>query len=350
MKLDLLISKIYHSCFFKTLFVSVIIVSVIVGALLYRGDIRHISFRLVGAFPSDLNKYILRSYIIKREFDKVAYYLDKELGYVRFISVGNNVALRRLLSNMQYSMSHAKTEEELDSLQEFLHYFVSLYPDVHLSRIWYAMTLKNDSPLDVFEQLDAAIKLVPSDTEIYRIGLDVANKNHIDSKVEFYCNKYNTEQLGGVSKLDGTSLFSGLSLRNMSLEVVDEQKTKFFSPNNGLSLGSEVSYEFSFPKKVMLSKLNLYLSSYPGLLLNINNFTLLNQGLVVRHVDPKDLLITSSSSFFIDKNKIIISNKGTEVIYITGFDETEKIDKVNITISTSRAELLNNGICEKQKL
>ena len=278
---------------------------------------------------------------------EVAYYLNKELDYVRFVSLGYNFALRRLLSNMQYSMNHAKTEEEYDSLQEYLNYFVSLYPNVHLSRIWYAMTLRNDSPSDVFEQLDAAIKLVPSDTEIYRIGLEVASKNRISNKVDFYCAKYNTEMLGGISNLDDISLFSGLSIRNISLEIVDKQKSKFFSPNNGLSIGPNISYEFSLPKKVMLYELNLYLSSYQGLLLNINNITLFNKGYVVNRINPKDLLITSSSSFFIDKNRIIISNKDTEIISLSGFNEAEKIDKVNISISTTRAGFVNNEICEK---
>ena len=40
-------------------------------------------------------------------------------------------------------------------------------------------------------------------------------------------------------------------------------------------------------------------------------------------------------------------NRADADLTSTGFDEVEKVDKVNITISTSRAELLNNGICEK---
>ena len=66
MKLDFLISKIYHSFIFKAFFMFIIIVSVIVGALLYRGDLRHYSFRLIGEIPSDLNRYILRNFIKKR--------------------------------------------------------------------------------------------------------------------------------------------------------------------------------------------------------------------------------------------------------------------------------------------
>ena len=177
--------------------------------------------------------------------------------------------------------------------------------------------------------------------------MEVAIKNRIGNKVEFYCAKYNTEQLGGVSKLDDISLFSGLSIRNISLEVIDKQKSKFFTPNNGLSIGPNISYEFYFPKKVMLFELKLYLSSYQGLLLNINNITLFNKGYVVNIINPNDLLITLSSSFFIDKNRIIISNKDTEIISLSGFNEANKVDKVNISISTSRAGFVNNGICEK---
>ena len=347
MKLNWLISKIYHSCFLKVLLVFVIIVSTAIGLLLYSGDMRHYGFRLMGAIPSDLNRYILRNYIIKRNFDKVSYYLHKELDYVRFVSVGNNVVLKHLLSNMQYSIDNAKTEEDIDALQQYLHYFVSLYPDIHLARIWYAKALGNDSPSDVFEQLDAALKLAPSDTEIYRIGLEVASKNNIYNKVEFYCSKYNSEQIGGISKLDGTSLFGGLNIRKISMEVIDKQGAKFFSPNNGLSIGNEISYEFYFPEKVELSEFNLYLSSYSGLLLDIHNITLFSKGYEVKNIHPKNMLITTNSSFFLDKNKIIISGNGTEVIYITGFDETTKIDKVNITMSTSRADLVNNDICNK---
>ena len=72
-----------------------------------------------------------------------------------------------------------------------------------------------------------------------------------------------------------------------------------------------------------------------------------SKGYEVKNIHPKNMLITTNSSFFLDKNKIIISGNGTEVIYITGFDETTKIDKVNITMSTSRADLVNNDICNK---
>ena len=65
-------------------------------------------------------------------------------------------------------------------------------------------------------------------TEIYRIGLEVASKNRIGNKVEYYCAKYNTEQLGGVSKLDDISLFSGLSIKLYLWKLLINKKGGFF--------------------------------------------------------------------------------------------------------------------------
>lgn len=347
-----LINNILRSCTMKAFMVFLMALVIIGGLLVYNGNARFNGFRMVGELPGVFNYYLFRRHVKNRDFEKAVYFLSMQLDYVQFVSKGNNHILKGLLKNIKYCIEHAKTDDEYDSFQSFLDRFVSLYPNIHISRVWYAQTLRNDSPEVVFEQIDAAADLVASDPQLYRIGIDVARKYSLEDKLSEYCDKYKTEQLGGLASLDNDLLFYGIGLRVMALEVVGESGDHVYAENNGLRLIDKAEYEFSLEKPMDLTDVKLHLASHAGVMLQFHKVLLRKNGRIVMELLPEDMFITSINSYFVNENTIMIADgKESEVISL-GLPASvaeSTFDNVTLVLGFARGGVTNNGRCTQFK-
>jgi hypothetical protein len=343
-----MVKCVLKSCLFK-LFITILIILVLVsGVLFYKGDLRFKVFRLAGEVPSIVNFYLFRGHIKDRRFSQAVYLLDKQLNFVQSVSHGNNHVLAGLIKNIEFCIEHAKTAKEYDQFQDFLHRFVTLYPDIYIARIWYATTLLNDSPELVFAQVDQASRLASSDPRSYRIGIEAAQLYGLKEKFKEYCTQYNQNQLGGLTYFDRNLLFYGLGLRSFALEVEDINGKTEYIENNGLRIAANASYEFLLTKLVNLSNIKLYIASQPGIIIKIFNVSLSANGYATKVFDAKDLMMTSSESYFLDDRTLIISstNKAGVINLNLPINEiTKPVDKIVIKLRVNRAGLTNNSQC-----
>ena len=69
---------------------------------------------------------------------------------------------------------------------------------------------ENNEPVELYQQLDIAIKILESDSEVYRIGIKNAFINQDLDKLNEYCVSYYENQLGGTKYADIPWVFNGL--------------------------------------------------------------------------------------------------------------------------------------------
>ena len=155
--------------------------------------------------------------------------------------------------------------------EKLLKRMAKLYPDIYSIRLWYAKTLENNDPVELYKQLDKAIEILGSDSEVYRIGIKNAFMNQDKNKLKEYCMAYLENQLGGIKFADRPWVFNGIGLRSMNLELINKDK-KIFIKNNGLSLNKNNGYEFLIPEEIKInSNFYLHIAVSDGLKLKIKN-------------------------------------------------------------------------------
>ena len=225
--------------------------------LFFEGNLRYNLTRRIGEANNIITEYRLFRAIETRNFSLGVKLLEEQLDRTQNLSPGNNKLLKSLYQNVDYSFNSTVYIEDRDYFESFLERLTKLYPDIYSIRLWYAKTLENNDPAELYEQLDKAIKILGSDSEVYRIGIKNAFINNDTNKLNHYCTSYRKNQLGGIKFADIPWVFSGIGLRSMTLELINKDK-KIFIKNNGIDLIKNNKYEFLIPEQIELNN-NFYL-------------------------------------------------------------------------------------------
>jgi hypothetical protein len=306
--------------------------------------------RLAGESGNIITELKLFRVIEQRDFTQGIKLLNQQLNRTQNLSPGNNNLLKSFIENIKYSFSATVSIEDRDHFEFFLKKVVDLYPDIYSVRIWYAQTLENNPPNDLYKQLDEAIKIVSSDSRAYRIGINNAFKNKDKNKIEFYCNMYHKNQLGGIKYANIHWLFSGIGLRSMAIELLDGDK-KIYIKNNGLNLSKSKEYEFLIPKKININNsFKLHIATTNGIELDINKLAFFLQGYKAHEFNGNEVSFTSENSFVNDDGSIILLSKDKpeilEIFFETPGQQIEA-DKIILDLGLDRLSTSSLNICHK---
>ncbi len=338
----------------RLIFLIVIIlipINIIFFILFYDGNLRYNFMRLVGESNNIITEFRLFRAIESRNFPLGVELLDKQLDRTQNLSPGNNKLLKSLYENVRYSFESTVNVEDRDHFEEFLSEMVKLYPDIYSLRLWYAKTLENNEPKYLFEQLDQAIKILGTDPEAYRIGIDNAFKNKDINKLDEYCNTYYNNQLGGLKFADIPWVFHGIGLRSMTLELIDGDK-KTFIKNNGISLNKTLEYEFLIPDKVEINNnFYLHLAITDGIELKIKKISFFLEGTKNFEYEMDDIYFTTQNSFTNNSGSVLLFSKDKPEIIKFYSDKIEKniiADKIIFDMSFQRLNTSSSNICKNR--
>jgi len=288
--------------------------------------------------------------IERRNFSQGLELLNKQLDRTQSLSPGNNLLLKSLINNTKYSFNNTVSIEDRDYFELFLKKMVDLYPDIYSVRIWYAQTLENNNPNELYKQIDAAIKIVSSDSLAYRIGIKNAFKNQDHDKLKVYCNTFHNNQLGGIKYSDRGWIFPGIGLRSMAVELLDKDK-KIFIKNNGLNLSKSNEYEFLIPEKININNsLKLHLASTDGIELDIKRLTFYLEGYKAYEYHGNEIAFTTENSFVNNNGSIILLSKDKAEIIEIFFDISNQqiqVDKIILDLGFERLGTSSLNLCNK---
>ena len=320
--------------------------------LLYSGDLRYLGFRFVGDLPRVVSLHLLKKQIKLRDFNNVKRVLNTQLQYVQFISEGHNQVLDGMLSNIQYAVKHAITEEELDYLEPFMEKIVGFYPDLYSMRIAYIKTLLNNekSKQHVFEQIDKAIELLSSAPESYRLAIKAARHFDDKEKEESYCDMYYMNQSGSINSINNRSVFDGVGISEFALSVKDESNNnRNIILNSGLQVKNNQYYEFILDSPMHIDKMQLLFPSYTGTLVSVNSIDMYFEGKKINSFIKDKIKVSTKNGYILNDGVIFIVNNGLfeviDIATVRGNDRDFIADKLIINISLSRAGFTNNILC-----
>ena len=288
--------------------------------------------------------------IERRNFPQGLELLNKQLDRTQSLSPGNNLLLKSLINNTKYSFNNTVSIEDRDYFELFLKKMVDLYPDIYSVRIWYAQTLENNDPNELYKQIDEAIKIVSSDSLAYRIGIKNAFKNQDNDKLKIYCNTFHNNQFGDIKYSDRGWVFSGIGLRSMAVELLDNDK-KIFIKNNGLNLSKSNEYEFLIPGKININNsLKLHVASTDGIELDIKKLTFYLEGYKAYEYLDNEISFTTENSFVNNNGSIILLSKDKAEIIEIFFDISNqqiKADKIVLDLGFERLSTSSLNLCHK---
>ena len=334
----------------KIIFFILIPVNLILLIIFYDGNLRYNSMRMIGETSNIITELKLFRAIERRNFPQGLELLNKQLDRTQSLSPGNNLLLKSLINNTKYSFNNTVSIEDRDYFELFLKKMVDLYPDIYSVRIWYAQTLENNNPNELYKQLDEAIKIVSSDSRAYRIGIKNAFKNQDNDKLKIYCNAYHNNQFGGIKYADRGWVFSGIGLRSMAVELLDHDK-KIFIKNNGLNLSKSSEYEFLIPRKININNsLKLHVASTDGIELDIKRLTFYLEGYKTYEYLDNEIVFTTENSFVNNNGSIILLSKDKAEIIEIFFDISNqqiKADKIILDLGFERLGTSSLNLCHK---
>ena len=334
----------------KLILLTLILANLVFLIIFYDGNLKYNLMRFTAESQNFITELKLFRATETRNFPEGLKILNQQLDRTQNLSPGNNKPFKGLFQNIKYSFNSALNIEDRDHYESFLKKIVDLYPDIYSFRIWYAQTLENNNPNELYKQLDEAIKIVGSDSRAYRIGIKNAFKNQDNDKLNMYCNMYKNNQFGGIVFAEQDWIFTGIGLRSMAIELLDNDK-KIFIANNGLNLTRTAEYEFLIPSKIFINNsLKLHLASTNGMQLNINRLIFFLEGYKVYEYLDNEISFTTENSFVNNDGSIILLSKDKpEIIeiFINIPNQQIRADKIILDLGFERLSTASLNLCHK---
>ena len=334
---------------FKIILIIIIPINILFLIIFYNGNLRYNLTRIVAEGGNIITEKRLFRAIENRNFLQGVDLLNKQLNRTQKLSPGNNTLLKSLFKNIKYSFNSTVSIEDKDYFESFLKRMVEKYPDTYSLRVWYAQTLQNNDPDEVYKQLDSAIKIISSDPQAYRIGIRNAFINQDDEKLKFYCNAYHKNQLGGIKYGEMSWNFYGIGLRALLLEL-NENNNKIFIRHNGLSISKSKKYEFLIPNNINIeNSIKLHLATADGIKLTLNGLVFYSEGNKTYEYSEKKLSFSTENSYVDDDGSILLSFKEKpEIIevFIDNFNEKINADKIILDLSFEKLNMSSLNICQ----
>ena len=286
-----------------------------------------------------------RGMFANRNFTEATIWLNRQLDLVNWYSSGRNPMLPGLIYNTDYLMRRALFREEYNAVRPFLERMVGFYPELFLARLWLGHALKHVDPIEAIEQLKQAVRLSSADERPYRVAIAIALKKKNTQLLNKWCALYQKSQLGGPQDKHNHSMFNGVGIRKLALEVVDRSGEKELIATTGLKLEEKRSYDFSLKKSTLIDGLRLHFGVVAGVGIAVNRIKLYRNGRMVADYE-NNLILTSRNGFHLSDGSIISTAETGETIIIhlpeVGFGE---IDKVVVDIFIKRQGLATPYPC-----
>ena len=312
---------------FKILILLTISFALVVVILLTVPKLRHGLFLFSIEMPGYATNFMLQQYIPERRFAKAVPWLERELNLVNKFAPPRNRLLPGLIANTEYALKPARFPDEFSHFIPYLKKLVESHPELYPARLWLARAFGSVDPSAALEQLVFATKLSSADYRPYRLAINLALKNKMPEQLKDWCDRYKTSQLGGLDPLNYETLFYGIGLRELGLEIVGESGRRQLMGSMGLQLG-EGSYDFFFEEGVTIKELYLYLGIIPGMSVEVKKIQMYSDGLS-KAVFEDDLIMSSWDGFHLRDGRILTISQDGEMVTIfppkEGFGEADRI-------------------------
>lgn len=323
----------------------IVIPSIVVVLLLGAPTLRQMTFRFIGEVPSVVNNFIIRQYILARDYKNISKWLNRELDLHASLGRDNGVLLPGLMKNVEFVVNQSRVKEEYIALQPFLVKLVKINPNILPARLWLGRAYSFDQPDLAFTELLKASEMASADERSYRIAVSTALRHNRPKKLEEWCGKYSTAQFGGNQPYGYHNLFQGVGLRRIALQVDGEDGNRQWIEHLGLQLGEENTYSFSLAGMTDITSLSLHLGVRPGVRFKINKIRTFQSGTSVElgegafTVMPWSGFVTSSSDIY------TTSFEGESIEIFPSTFKYGIIDRVDFDIQFKRVGLANLAAC-----
>ena len=326
-----------------------ILINIFIVYLLVDGDSRYNGFRLIEESKNFIFQQKLGRYIGQRDYRIASEILEERLDYLKALSNDNNTQTQDYFNDIKKSFDTTVSKEEKSLFKEAFRKISSAYPRNYQMHLFFAETLDEDEINMAFKEIDKAIELLGSSFEAYRLGMILALKSKDLEKFENYCSMYNKNQFGGsyFTDLDPNQM-QELGLRRLGLNIATS-KGNIFIENNGIQMGKEAEYEFTFPEPLSIDdNFSLFFPMTAGTSVNIKNINYYKNGLIIKSDSNKNFIISSPGSFFDESGSLLISSKSkpeTATILFRSKPEKLIIDKMSLRIIFKRQLLFSSSEC-----
>jgi hypothetical protein len=326
-----------------------ILINIAILFLLLDGNSRYNGFRLIAEGQNFIFQQKLGRYVGRKDFGVASEILEERLDYLKGLSNDNNTQTQDYFNDIKKSFDTTVSKEEKSLFKETFRKISSAYPRNYQMHLFFAETLDEDEINLAFKEIDKAIELLGSSSEAYRLGMTLAWRSEDSEKFESYCSAYKKNQFGGLyfTDLDPNQM-QELGLRRLGLNI-QTSKGNIFIENNGIEMGKEVEYEFTFPEPLSIDdNFSLFFPMTAGTSVNIKNINYYKNGLIVKSDNNSNFIITSSGSFFDERGSLLLSNKSkpeTATILFRSKPEKLIIDKMNLRMIFKRQALFSNPEC-----
>jgi hypothetical protein len=298
--------------FFATL---LFLVSLSIIVLLSFPKVRHGTFLMAQKIPGGITYFFLNQYVPGRHFEKAIPWLDRQLSLTKQFSQNQNTLLPDLIKNTEYVFERARFPEEMLTFSPFLTRLVESFPRVFIARVWLGKAIAFTEPILALEHLEEARKIVSVDDRPYRIALAIALRENLPGVFQDWCGRFQKAQLGGHHYEKYNTLFSGLGLKAIALEVNDNNGVRELVGNTGLQLGEQNGYDFPLKKNMKIYSMRLHLGLVPGVLVHITKFQFYKGGKLISTIG-EEVSLMSWSGYHLGNGDILFSSQDSEVIDI----------------------------------
>jgi len=307
--------------------------------------VRHGTFLVAQKIPGTVTYFFLNQYVPTRHFEKAVPWLNRQLNMAIQFAPSQNTLLPDLIENTEYVFQRTRFPEELAILLPFLKRLVASFPNVFLARVWLGKALAFSDPASALIHLEEAVKLVSVDDRPYRIALSIALREKMTERFQDWCGRFQKAQFGGHHYLVYDTLFVGLGLKAMALEVVDDKGVREISGNEGLQLGDYKNYDFPLEKPVKIHSMRLHLGVVPGVLVRMNEIQFYRSGKLTSTLG-KEMTLMSWNGYHMKNGDILLTSAEGEIIDLYPPEGSlAEVDRIQINMQFERPGLGNPFPC-----
>ena len=306
---------------------------------------RHMAFRTIVEIPQFGVYFLVRRELFVRNFVGIDQWLNRQLQIVKWIGGARSSLLPGLIANTGFVMDRTSLSGDHQALRPYLSSLVEAFPNVYPARIWLAKSMIPADAEKALPHLEAASRLVPADDRAYRVAIDALLALGRVSDAQVWCKRYRKAQFGGPRPVDNNTLFEGVGLRKMAIEVIDTDGQMVLVGHQGLRLGKSRIYDFSLPKPVEPKIIVFHVGLLPGVEITFEKLSLFGQD-GRTDIPAAQLLLTPSSAFVSNDGRMLSTSDTGESIGIRGKrGRFSTFDKLSLTIKFERLGLTIGADC-----
>jgi len=270
---------------------------------------------------------------------------------LRFSKLKTNLH-RSIFQNLNLAFENMIFEKDIIYFKKPVEKLLEIDPQLYMANVWMAKILylskdeyiNNEKDFDALQFINKAIKIAPSRSEAYRLGVKILHENKLEDEKKIMCSKYSNSTLGGVSSHKVSNFFDGNNLNNIALLTNNLSSSEKAYTNYGLVLNQFSKYEFNFENSKALHNINIILGILSGIKVEIKEIAI-NTINSEKILENNEFYLGLKNGFFIDKkNNIFVTiNSMDEIISINFDNKIENVSSVTLTIRFEKLGI--NNVC-----